>query len=86
MHQSRLPLPLSNPTEIVSRWIDAQPEGVLIRSLELEHLANLDQASRQLSRLARHGRLMRVVRGIHVAVTASRFGPVPPPVAAVSSC
>lgn len=71
---------MSNPTEIVSRWIDAQPEGALIRSLDLKHLVNRDQSSRQLARLARHGRLMRVARGIYVAVTASRFGPVPPPV------
>jgi hypothetical protein len=52
----------------------------LIRSLDLEHLLNRDQAARQLSRLARRGRLMRVARGIYVAMTASRFGPVPPPV------
>lgn len=71
---------MSNPTEIVSRWIDALPEGALIRSLDLEHLLNRDQAARQLSRLARRGRLMRVARGIYVAMTASRFGPVPPPV------
>lgn len=71
---------MSNPTEIVSRWIDAQPEGALIRSLDLEHLVNRDQASRQLARLARHGRLMRVARGVYVAVRASRFGPVPPPI------
>ncbi|MGE3296369.1 MAG: DUF6088 family protein [Porticoccaceae bacterium] len=71
---------MSNPTEIVSRWIDAQPEGVLIRSLDLEHLVNRDQAARQLSRLATRGRLMRVARGMYVAMTATRFGPVPPPV------
>lgn len=71
---------MSNPTEIVSRWIDAQPEGVLIRSPDLKHLVNRDQAARQLSRLARNGRLMRVARGMYVAMTASRFGPVPPPV------
>jgi predicted transcriptional regulator of viral defense system len=72
--------PMSNPTEIISHWIDAQPEGVLIRSLDLEHLVNRNQASRDLARLARRGRLMRVARGMYVAVTASRFGPVPPPV------
>jgi hypothetical protein len=71
---------MSNPTEIVSRWINALPEGALIRSLDLEHLLNRDQAARQLSHLARRGRLMRVARGIYVAMTASRFGPVPPPV------
>lgn len=71
---------MSNPTEIVSRWIDSPPERVLIRSLDLEQLVNHDQASRQLSRLTRHGRLMRVARGLYVAVTASRFGPIPPPV------
>jgi len=71
---------MSNPTEIVSRWIDAQPEGTLIRPRDLEHLVHRDQASRQLARSARHGRLMRVARGVYVAVTASRFGPVPPPI------
>lgn len=71
---------MSNPTESVSRWIDAQPEGALIRSLDLEHLLDRDQAARQLSRLARRGRLMRVARGMYVSVAASRFGPVPPPV------
>lgn len=70
---------MAKQTEIVSRWIDAQPEGALLRSLDLEHLVNRDQASRQLVRLARHGRLRRVARGMYVAVTASRFGPVPPP-------
>ena len=63
---------MSNPTEIVSRWIDAQPEGALIRSPDLEHLVNRDQASRQLARLARQGRLMRVARGAYLAVRASR--------------
>lgn len=58
---------MSNPTEIVSRWIDAQPEGALIRSPDLEHLVNRDQASRQLARLARQGRLMRVARGAYFA-------------------
>jgi hypothetical protein len=71
---------MANSAEIVSQWINAQPEGVLIRSLDLEHLVNRNQASRQLARLARHGRLMRVARGMYVTVTASRFGPVPPPV------
>lgn len=70
---------MAKQAEIVSRWIDAQPEGALLRSLDLEHLVNRDQASRQLVRLARHGRLRRVARGMYVAVTASRFGPVPPP-------
>jgi hypothetical protein len=70
---------MSNPTEIVSRWIDAQPEGALIRSLDLEHVVDRNQASRELARLARRGRLMRVARGMYVAVAASHFGPVPPP-------
>src|SRR5690606_40486252 len=50
---------MAKQTEIVSRRIDAQPEGALLRSLDLEHLVNRDQASRQLVRLARHGRLRR---------------------------
>lgn len=69
-----------NPTEAISHWIDAQPEGALIRSLDLERLVNRNQASRALARLAQRGRLMRVACGMYVAVTASRFGPVPPPV------
>ncbi|MDQ7300449.1 DUF6088 family protein [Stenotrophomonas sp. Sm2017] len=69
-----------NPTEAISHWIDAQPEGALIRSLDLERLVNRNQASRALARLAQRGRLMRVARGMYVAVTVSRFGPVPPPV------
>lgn len=71
---------MPNPTEAISHWIDAQPEGTLIRSRDLGHLVNRDQSSRQLARLAMHGRLMRVARGVYVAVTASRFGLVPPPV------
>lgn len=71
---------MPNPTEIVGRWIDTQPEGALIRSLDMEHQVNRNQASRALARLARRGRLMRVARGMYVAVAASRFGPVPPPV------
>lgn len=71
---------MANPAEIVSQWIDAQPESALIRSLDLEHLVNRNQASRELACLAKRGRLMRVARGMHVAMTARRFGPVPPPV------
>lgn len=71
---------MPNPTEAISHWIDAQPEGALIRSLDLEHLVGRNQASRALARLARRGRLMRVTRGMYVVVTASRFGLVPPPV------
>lgn len=71
---------MPNPTELVSHWIDAQAEGILIRGQDLAHLINRNQASRQLACLAKHGRLMRVARGVYVAVTASRFGPVPPPV------
>lgn len=73
-------LPMPNPTEAISHWIDAQPEGALIGSLDLEHLVDRNHASRALARLAQRGRLMRVARGMYVAVTASRFGPVPPPV------
>lgn len=76
----RLPLPMSNPTEIVSHWIDAQPEGTLISGQDLAHLISRDQASRQLAHLAKHGRLLRMARGVYVAVTASRLGPVPPPI------
>lgn len=68
------------PIEIISHWIDAQPEGALIKGQGLAHLVKRDQATRQLARLARQGRLMRVARGAYVAVAASRFGPVPPPV------
>ena len=71
---------MSRQTEVIRRWIDSLPEGVLIRSQDLEHLVNRTQASRELIRLAKAGRLMRVARDMYVAVTASRFGPVPPPV------
>lgn len=76
---------MPNPTEAISHnhWIDAQPEGALLRSLDLEGLVNREQASRELARLARRGQLMRVARGMYVTVTASRFGPVPPPVSKV---
>lgn len=71
---------MSHPTEIVCRWVDAQPEGILIRGQNLAHLVKRNQASHQLARLAKHGRLLRMARGVYVAVTASRFGPVPLPV------
>lgn len=71
---------MPNPTEIVSHWIYAQPEGALIRGRDLTHLVNRGQASRVLARLAKQGRLMRVSRGVYVTVTSSRYGPVPPPV------
>ncbi len=71
---------MPSPDETVSQWLDAQPEGILIRSLDLEHLVDRNHASRALARLAQHGRLMRVARGMYVAVTTSRFGPVPPPI------
>lgn len=67
-------------TEIISHWIDAQPEGVLIRVRDMAHLVHRDQASRALVRLAKYGKLMCVARGLYVAVKISRFGPVPPPV------
>lgn len=51
---------MSRQTEIVRRWIDSVPEGAVIRSQDLEHLANRTQASRELIRLAKAGRLMRV--------------------------
>lgn len=71
---------MSRQAEVIRRWIDSLPEGALIRSQDLEHLLNRTQASRELIRLAKAGRLMRVARGMYVAVMASRFGPVPPPV------
>ena len=71
---------MSRQTEIVRRWIDSMPEGAVIRSQDLAHLVDRTQASRVMARLARVGRLMRVARGMYVAVTASRLGPVPPPV------
>ena len=58
---------MPNPTEIICHWIDAQPEGALIRTLDLEHLVDRNKASRALARLARRGRLMRMARGMHVA-------------------
>ncbi|APZ43110.1 DUF6088 family protein [Acidihalobacter ferrooxydans] len=71
---------MPSPAEYVSQWLDAQAEGALIRSLDLRCMVSRNQASRELARLARRGRLMRVARGLYVTVTASRFGPVPPPV------
>lgn len=71
---------MTNPAEIVSLWINAQLEGVLIRGQDVAHLVNRDQAARLLSRLARSGRMMHVARGMYLAMTASRFGPVAPPV------
>ena len=68
------------PTEVIRQWIDAQPEGKLIKTRDVVHLVPLDRASRVLARLAKHGKLMHVARGIYVAVKISRFGPVPPPV------
>lgn len=37
---------MSRQTEIILRWIGSLPEGALIRSRDLEHLANRTQASR----------------------------------------
>ncbi len=71
---------MPSPAEFVSQWLEAQPEGALIRSLDLRCMVSDNQASRELARLARRGRLMRVARGLCVTVTASCFGPVPPPV------
>ena len=68
------------PTEVISQWIDAQPEGKVIKTRDVGHLVPLDRAPRVLARLAKHGKLMYVARGICVAVKISRFGPVPPPV------
>ena len=55
---------MSRQAEVIRRWIDSLPEGALIRSQDLEHLVNRTQASRELIRLAKAGRLMRVARGM----------------------
>ncbi|MDL1864058.1 hypothetical protein FBQ90_02470 [Betaproteobacteria bacterium PRO5] len=45
---------MPNPTEVISHWIDMQPEGALIRTLDLEHLVDRHQASRaRVNRRAR---------------------------------
>lgn len=51
---------MPSPAEFVSQWLDGSPEGALIRSLDLGHMVNRKQASRELARLARSGQLMRV--------------------------
>ncbi|MBK7518700.1 MAG: type IV toxin-antitoxin system AbiEi family antitoxin domain-containing protein [Gammaproteobacteria bacterium] len=68
------------PAEVISRWIDAQPEGAQIRTQDAAHLVHRDQAPRVLANLTKHGKLMRVTRGFYVAVKNSRLGPVSPPV------
>lgn len=49
---------MPNPIEAVCNWVDEQPEGALIRSQDLEHLVNRNQASRELARLAKRRRLI----------------------------
>lgn len=66
--------------EVICRWIDAQPEGALIRTQDVAHLVHRDQAPRVRANLTKHGKLMRVARGFYVALKNSRLGPVPPPV------
>lgn len=51
------------------------PEGAALIANELLHLGNRATVDQALSRLAKHGLLTRVSRGVYVVPTPSRFGP-----------
>lgn len=55
------------------------PEGSLILPKEFLHLASRAAVDQTLARLAREGKLLRVVRGAYTKPLTSRFGSRPPP-------
>lgn len=66
--------------EQVMAYAEALPEGTPVAAKSLLHLASRTAVSRALSRLARHGRLLRISRGLYVRLLEGRFGSRPPTV------
>ncbi len=62
---------MPSPAEFISQWLDAQPEGALIRSLDLRCMVSGNQASRELARLARCGPSISASKSSRSAVCPS---------------
>lgn len=67
----------------VMRHLGNAPEGVPVAAKELLHLGTRAAVDQALSRLARHGRLIRAGRGLYVRPVEGRFGIRPPEPATV---
>lgn len=69
---------MSHLTEVILSTAQALPEGGLLSPKEFLHLASRAAVDQALARLAREGKLLRVVRGAYALPVSSRFGTRPP--------
>lgn len=65
---------MSQLAETILRTAQALPEGGLLSAKEFLHLASRAAVDQTLTRLAREGKLIRVLRGAYSAPVVSRFG------------
>lgn len=65
---------MSQLAETILRTAQTLPEGGLLSAKEFLHLASRAAVDQTLTRLAREGKLIRVVRGAYSAPVVSRFG------------
>jgi hypothetical protein len=61
-------------TQQIGQLAEALPEGKAFSARSLLHLGNRAAVDQALSRLARHGKLLRVERGLYTKPIATRFG------------
>jgi len=61
-------------TQQIKQFAEALPEGKVLSAKSLLHLGNRAAVDQALSRLARHGKLLRVERGLYTKPIATRFG------------
>ncbi len=67
-------------TEKIMEHAEGLPEGTPLVAKELLHLGTHAGVNRALSRLAKHGQLIRAERGVYFRMVTSRFGTHPPSV------
>ena len=67
-------------THRIAQHAATLPEGAPLCPNGLLHLGSRSAVDQALSRLARHGRLMRVCQGVYVRPIETRFGTRPPAV------
>lgn len=71
---------MSRLTDEILRAASGLAEGEVILPKEFLHLGTRAAIDQALSRLAREGKLLRIMRGAYVAPLTGRFGPRPPAV------
>ncbi|MBU6468137.1 MAG: hypothetical protein KGN31_07470 [Betaproteobacteria bacterium] len=74
---------MSYLAETILSTAQALPEGGLLSAKEFLHLASRAAVDQTLTRLAREGKLIRVVRGAYASPVVSRFGARSPSTVAV---